>query len=164
MQLARERRHQFPLAAQKAVDVDHGLAAIGRVLQGLTVYGLLELARGPGLGFTRMVAPFSFERGVLSLRDATAFSASLGFTARGRIDMRRRVADLSGTVVPAYFFNSLLGRAPLIGRIFTAERGGGLFAAAVAIAGPLDDLSVRINPLSLLTPGALRRLFGSAAP
>ncbi len=138
--------------------------SIGRVLQGLTIYGLVELARGPGLGFRRMVAPFALEDGVLSLRNVIAFSASLGFTARGRIDLRRRVADVAGTVVPAYFFNSLLGRVPLIGRIFTAEKGGGLFAAAVTIAGPLDDLSVRVNPLSLLTPGALRGLFGSATP
>jgi hypothetical protein len=134
--------------------------AFGRVLQALTVYGLVELARGPGLGFTRLVAPFGLEDDILTLRAARAFSPSLGFTARGSIDLRRRVADLSGTVIPAYFFNSLLGRVPLVGRLFTSEKGGGLFAASVKVTGSLDDLSASVNPLSAVTPGFLRGLLG----
>ena len=132
---------------------------IGRVLKALTIYGLVDLARGPGVGFSRLVAPFSFERGVLSLRGARATSASLGLTASGRIDLQTRRADLTGTVVPAYFFNSLPGRLPLIGGLFRAEKGGGLFAATVRITGPLDEPAIRVNPLSALAPGALRGLF-----
>jgi hypothetical protein len=96
---------------------------------------------------------------VLELRDARAFSASLGITARGRVELGPRRADLQGTIVPAYMFNSLLGNIPLVGRVFSAERGGGLFAAAFTLRGPLDDPQVSVNPLSALTPGFLRGLF-----
>ena len=138
--------------------------AIGRVLKALTVYGVADLLSGPGLGFSRLTAPFGYDRRVLTLRDARAVSPSLGLTATGRIDLASRTADLKATVVPAYMFNSLLGRLPLVGQLFTAEKGGGLFAADMTITGPLDDLQTHVNPLSALTPGILRRMFGSDTP
>jgi hypothetical protein len=97
---------------------------------------------------------------VIELADARAFSASLGMTAKGRIDLGRRVFDVQGTVVPAYFINSLLGRVPLLGKLVSPETGGGLFAMSYGVKGPFDDPSVRVNPLSAVTPGFLRGLFG----
>ena len=81
-------------------------------------------------------------------------------TAKGQLDLATRTADLQGTIVPAYFFNSLLGDIPLIGKLFSPERGGGLFAATYAVRGSLDDPSVSVNPLAALTPGFLRGAFG----
>ncbi len=81
-------------------------------------------------------------------------------TAQGRIDLDDDRIDVQGTIVPAYFFNSLLGNIPLIGKLFSPEQGGGVFAARYALQGPLDDPSVSVNPLSALTPGFLRNIFG----
>lgn len=133
---------------------------IARLLQAMTLYGLLDLARGPGLNFSQLTAPFAWQESVLSLSDARAFSPSLGLTVKGRIDTRAHALDLQGTVVPAYFFNSLLGNIPLIGRLFSPERGGGVFAATYSVRGPMNDPSVSVNPLAALTPGFLRGLFG----
>ncbi len=133
--------------------------SIGRILQAMSLYGLVELAQGPGLGFTRMVAPFSYDGDVLTLEDARAYSASLGITAKGRVDLSGNKADIEGTVIPAYFFNSLLGRIPLVGQLFSPERGGGVFAATYSVRGSLDDPSVGVNPLAALTPGFLRGFF-----
>jgi hypothetical protein len=134
--------------------------AAARVLQAMTLYGLLDLARGPGLAFDRAVASFTLTEGALELRDARAFGASLGFTAKGRIDRRNDTIDLEGTIVPAYILNSLLGYIPLIGRLFSPEQGGGLFAATYRVRGPLSDPEASVNPLAALTPGFLRGLFG----
>jgi len=114
---------------------------------------------GPGLNFTRAVAPFRLAGGVLELTETRAFSASLGMTAKGSIDLDRRRANLEGTVVPAYFFNTLLGWLPLIGSVFSPEKGGGVFAATYSVKGSLDDPSISVNPLAALTPGFLRGLF-----
>jgi hypothetical protein len=133
---------------------------LAKLLQAMTLYGLVELAQGPGLGFTRLVAPFRLAGDTLSLSDARAFSASLGMTAKGDIDLGRQTADVNGTIVPAYFFNSLLGRIPFVGKLFSPERGGGLFAATYAVRGALDNPDVGINPLAALTPGFLRGVFG----
>ena len=134
--------------------------ALGKLLQAMTLYGLVDAVRGPGLSFTQMVAPFTLKDDVLELAGARAFSSSLGLTVKGRIDIDGGTADLQGTIVPAYFFNSLLGNVPLVGRLFSPERGGGLFAASYSLRGKLEDPQVTVNPLAALTPGFLRGVFG----
>lgn len=134
--------------------------AIGRVLQAMTLYGLIEVARGPGLSFLRLVAPFSYDGERLELRDARAFGASLGFTARGTVDLGSRRLAVDGTIVPAYALNAVLGHIPLLGRLFSPEAGGGVFAATYRVRSALDDPEVSVNPLAALTPGFLRGLFG----
>lgn len=134
--------------------------ALARLLQAMTLYGLVDTMRGPGLGFSHLVAPFRLTRTALDLNDARAFNSSLGLTAKGQLDLAGDKLDMEGTIVPAYFFNSLLGNVPLVGRLFSPERGGGLFAASYTLRGPMDDPSVSVNPLSALTPGFLRGLFG----
>jgi hypothetical protein len=134
--------------------------ALAKLLQAMTLYGLVEVVQGPGLGFTRLVAPFRLTDDTLELSEARAFSPSLGLTAKGRIDLNSQRADMQGTIVPAYFFNSLLGNIPLVGKLFSPERGGGVFAASYTLRGPVEDPTVSINPLTALTPGFLRGLFG----
>ncbi|MBV9653791.1 MAG: hypothetical protein JOZ42_04420, partial [Acetobacteraceae bacterium] len=131
-----------------------------RLLKAITIYGIADLLRGPGIGVSDVVAPFTLTGDRLELGDSRAVSPALGVTARGAIDLDRRTADIRGTIVPAYFFNSLPGRIPGIGRLFSPEAGGGLFAADFTLRGPLDDPNLSVNPLSLLTPGALRDVFG----
>ena len=131
-----------------------------KLLQALTFYGLVEALSGPGLGFSRLVAPFALTPEVLTLTEARAYSASLGITAKGTINRRQQRLAMEGTIVPAYIFNSLLGNLPLLGRLFSPETGGGLFAATFRLSGAVDDPQVNVNPLAALTPGFLRGLFG----
>ena len=110
--------------------------AAAKLLQAMTVYGMLEAAQGGrGLIFNRLVAPFTLTPETLTLADARAFSASLGVTAKGRILRERAVAEIEGTIVPAYVFNTLLGNLPLIGRLFSPEAGGGCLPRPIASRG-----------------------------
>jgi hypothetical protein len=126
----------------------------------MTLYGLVDALRGPGLVFDQLTFPFTLHNSVLEIQEARAFSVSLGITVQGRVDLRRKLIDVTGTIVPAYFFNTLLGHMPLVGRLFSPEAGGGVFAATFAMHGPTADPAVSVNPLATLTPGALRGLFG----
>uniref|UniRef100_UPI0018DF3CF0 AsmA-like C-terminal region-containing protein n=1 Tax=Roseomonas rosulenta TaxID=2748667 RepID=UPI0018DF3CF0 len=134
--------------------------ALAKLLQAMTVFGVFEALDQRGLSFASLTAPFVLTREALVLNDARAFSVSLGVTAKGRIDRLRETIDMEGTIVPAYVFNSLLGRIPVLGRIFSPEQGGGLFAATYRMRGPLSDPGVTVNPLAALTPGFLRGIFG----
>ncbi len=138
--------------------------AVGKILQAMTLYGLVDVLSGPGLNFARAVVPFRLTPEALELTDARAFSSSLGLTVKGRV-LRERpgvrtLLELEGTIVPAYMFNALLGNIPVLGRIFSPETGGGLFAATWRVQGPVDQAQVSMNPLAALTPGFLRGLFG----
>jgi hypothetical protein len=134
--------------------------ALAKLLQAMTVFGVFEALDQRGLSFASLTAPFVLTREALVLNDARAFSVSLGVTAKGRIDRLRDTIDMEGTIVPAYVFNSLLGRIPVLGRIFSPEQGGGLFAATYRMRGPIADPAVTVNPLAALTPGFLRGIFG----
>jgi hypothetical protein len=158
-----DRRAGQPLSGSAEIDDFRirNAPAFAKLLQGMTLYGLVGTLSGPGLHFTRLIAPFGLTGSVLELRGARAFSASLGLTAKGQIDLANARVDIDGTVVPAYFFNSLLGHVPLIGKLLSPEKGGGLFAANYSMRGSLFDPSVSVNPLSAVTPGFLRGLFGN---
>ena len=65
-------------------------------------------------------------------------------------------------MVPAYGVNNVLRQIPLFGPLLTGGEGEGLFAVIYDAKGPLSDPQVSANPLSLLTPGFLRALFGRA--
>ncbi|WP_158801833.1 MULTISPECIES: AsmA-like C-terminal region-containing protein [unclassified Acidisoma] len=156
-----DKQADHPLSGKAEMDDFnlHDAPTAARMLQLMTLYGVIDLMRGPGLHFHRMVAPFRLADEQLTLREARAYSASLGLTAEGQIDLPRNHFDIKGTIVPAYFFNSLLGHIPLIGRLFSPEKGGGLFAAAYTLTGSIDSPHVKVNPMSLVTPGFLRGLF-----
>jgi hypothetical protein len=84
----------------------------------------------------------------------------LGLTAKGRISVSSGRVSIAGTIVPAYFFNAMLGHLPLVGKLFSPEKGGGVFAARFGLDGTLEDPTITINAVSALTPGFLREIFG----
>lgn len=132
---------------------------VARVLKVATLFGIADVLRGPGVSFSRLVLPFRYAAGLLDIGSARAVSPTLGITATGRLDLSADTVNLRGTVVPAYLLNTALGRLPVVGRLFSPEKGGGVFAAEFAIRGPFADPAVSVNPLSVLAPGVLRRLF-----
>ena len=130
-----------------------------RLLRDVTVYGLLDRAPTPSLSVTRLDAPVRLDGDVLRLTDARVWQPALGLTASGTIGLASGRLDLTGTVVPAYAVNTLPGRIPVIGKLLSPEKGGGLFAATWSVRGPADKPSVAVNPLAALVPGVLRKLL-----
>ena len=67
--------------------------------------------------------------------------------------------NVNGVVVPAYGLNSLLGKIPLVGGLFSGGSGKGLFGVAYRVKGMTENPDVDVNALSGLAPGFLRLLF-----
>jgi hypothetical protein len=67
--------------------------------------------------------------------------------------------DISGTLVPVYTLNRIVGAIPLVGDLLTGGEGQGLFAATYAMRGALGEPQTSVNPLSVLAPGFIRNLF-----
>ena len=61
--------------------------------------------------------------------------------------------------MPAYTINSLLGKIPVVGTLFSGEKGGGIFAVSYKVSGPIEKPVMSVNPLSALAPGFLRNLL-----
>ncbi len=133
---------------------------LARLLNVASLTGIRNTLTGRGISFTELNAPFVMERGRIEVDDARMYGSSLGLTAAGTIDTRRGLLDVRGTLVPFYTVNSVLGRIPVIGDVFSGgEKGGGLFAATYRVSGPVSDPDVSYNPLAAVAPGFLRNLF-----
>jgi len=127
-----------------------------------------SLLSGEGIPFTRLVGSFSATPSVINIEKASAYGGAIGVTAEGAVDLGRDTIDLSGTLVPAYTLNSILGNIPFLGDLLLGGEGKGIFAANYRLAGPSADPKISLNPLSALAPGFLRNLFlfdpGNPAP
>jgi hypothetical protein len=133
---------------------------MAKLLSVALLTGVLDSLRGEGIGFSRLDTDFAWADPRIEIKDLRMYGASIGFTANGVVDLEADQIDIAGTIVPAYAVNSILGNIPLLGDLLAGQRGGGIFAANYTAKGPASDADVRINPLSTLAPGFLRRLFG----
>ncbi len=122
--------------------------------------GISNVLSGDGLNFKRLVGDFKLEHGVVSTELLRAYGSALGLTARGELDFVKDSIDIEGTVVPAYTVNRILGEIPLLGWLLVGGEGEGFVAVVYGIDGKLSDPQVSVNPLSVLTPGFLRGVFG----
>ena len=135
-----------------------GMPVLAQILRLASLYGVVDLLSGEGVGFTRLDSDLDMAKGVLQLGPAKAFGADLGITFEGPVDFNTGNLDLRGTIVPAYAVNSVLGKIPIVGGVLAGE-GGGLIGANYRVRGPRANPDVSVNPLSALAPGFLRNLF-----
>ncbi len=130
-----------------------------RLLSVASFSGIGGLLSGEGILFTQLTADFAFADGKLEIRDGHAHGGAIGVNASGSFDMPTKILELSGTLVPAYTLNSVLGNLPVLGPILLGGKGEGLFGVNFKIAGPVSDPNITVNPLSALAPGVLRKFF-----
>ncbi len=130
-----------------------------KILSLTSPLGFVETLMGKGVSFTRVKIPFRYQNKIITLKEGKASGPSLGFLADGTVDTHTSAVDINGSVVPAYVFNSLIEKIPLIGSVLTGGKGEGLIATRFHAHGTYPDPSVTVNPLSMLTPGFLRGIF-----
>ncbi|MGH6980412.1 MAG: AsmA-like C-terminal domain-containing protein, partial [Stellaceae bacterium] len=133
--------------------------AFAKLLSVASFTGAAALMGGQGIPFSRMQGDFVLDNGSVDLRNARAYGEAIGINASGQFDYRHNKLDMSGTLVPAYLLNSLLGNIPVLGDLLLGGRGEGIFAAKFRVAGSTSDPGISVNPLSALAPGFLRGLF-----
>jgi len=121
--------------------------------------GILDVLTGSGVPMKKLKGKFMMQNNKLSLAKIRAFGNSLGLTMSGYIDLKNSEVNLSGAVTPSYSVNSFLGKIPLIGQIFSGREGEGLIATTYKMEGIYPNIDVRVNPLSMLTPGIIRNIW-----
>ncbi|NIJ42629.1 hypothetical protein FHS78_002934 [Parvibaculum indicum] len=128
--------------------------------------GIRDTLAGEGIFFQRMEMPFALDGSSLEVDDARASGPAIGITASGTVELADNMLSLEGTIVPAYTINSILGEVPLLGPLIVGRKGEGIFGFTYRIRGASDNPDVLVNPLSVVAPGFLRRLFefGSQMP
>ena len=92
--------------------------------------------------------------------DIPIFGNSLGMTMSGLYGISNKT-DISGTLVPFAGFNTAPSKLPLLGGLFKGDqKGQGLIGINFRIYEDENGfLEIQSNPLSILTPGFLQRIF-----
>lgn len=131
---------------------------LAKILSVASLTGVVDLLQGEGIGFDAAMVPFEYKKSVLYIKDAHTSGLSIGLTANG--NLLNNTLNVEGTIVPAYVFNSFLGKIPLLGALFSGgEEGGGLFAFTYDVKGDITNPKISVNPLSALAPGFIRSIF-----
>lgn len=136
---------------------------LARVLQVASLTGIFDALSQRGLAFDAFEGRFAYKDGELTFAKANAHGSSIGVTGGGTYDIPQDSVQVSGTVVPAYTINRVLGQIPVLGSLITGGENEGIFAATYRVEGPIEKPEVQVNPLSALAPGFLRNLFGLGA-
>lgn len=135
---------------------------LGRIFSIGSLTGLANALTGSGISFEKMSADITSRGGLITVSKGVANGAAMGITVDGTVDTRSTKLGLKGVVAPAYALNSVLGQIPIIGEL--AGGSGGLIAFNYWVNGTYAEPDVGVNPLSGLTPGFLRGIFGAFEP
>jgi hypothetical protein len=132
--------------------VIRGEAALDRAVAGAA--GALP----NGVEFQRMRVEFVRQPGRLMLRDGVVRGPVIGATIEGHIDYAANDVRLRGTFIPAYALNNAITHVPIVGLFFGGDKEG-VFGLTYEVVGPPGRSTLRVNPMSAVAPGILRKLF-----
>lgn len=135
------------------------LPVLLRILSVASLFGIAENLNTGGINFTRAETGFWFSNNRLDIRDAKITGPSLGIILNGAFNTANGAIDFDGTLIPAYAFNSLFSRIPLLGPLLGNRRDEGLVGVTFQLGNNVNDIEIGVNPLSAITFGFLRRVF-----
>ncbi len=135
---------------------------LAQIISSASIIGLLDNLNGNGLLFTNIEGSFDYKDGELTLKDGVAVGPSLGLTMGGyeRYGKKQNTVNVNGLVSPVYIINGVVKAIPLIGKVLGGEKGEGVFGVSYKVQGNSSNPRVLVNPLSILTPGVFRKIFG----
>jgi len=113
----------------------------------------------PGVEFSRMRVEFTRTAGRFTIREGIVKGPLIGATTEGYIDYLREDVRLRGTFVPFFGLNNMFGQIPIFGLFLGGGDKEGLVGITYEVAGPPAAPTLRVNPISAVAPGLLRKFF-----
>jgi len=136
-----------------------GEAALERVAAGSNTPNGQGAASKPGVEFSRMRVEFTRSQGRFTIREGLVKGPVIGATTDGYIDYLNNEVHMRGTFVPFYGLNNMFGQIPIFGLILGGGSNEGLVGLTYEVAGPPSAPVLRVNPISVVAPGLIRKFF-----
>lgn len=111
-----------------------------------------------GVDFTRMRVDFTRASGKLTVKEGVVRGPTVGATVDGHIDYANSEVRMRGTFVPLYGLNNAFGQLPIVG-LFLGGSNEGLVGITYEVVGSPGAPVLRVNPISAVAPGLLRKFF-----
>jgi hypothetical protein len=111
-----------------------------------------------GVQFSRMRVEFTRVPGKMTIRQGLVTGPTVGATIDGVMDYAANDVHMRGTFVPLYGLNSAFGQLPVLGFILGGQEGL-IGSTNYEVYGPPGAPVLRVNPISMVAPGFLRKFF-----
>lgn len=118
-----------------------------------------RLQPGGAVSFRKLQVNFERSAQQLNIREGAIWGPSIGSTFDGTMDFATDRIAVRGTYVPAYGLNNLFSKLPVLGFFLGGGPNEGLVGVTYEIVGPLSGPTLRMNPISAVAPGFLRKIF-----
>jgi hypothetical protein len=116
-------------------------------------------APGAAIAFSKLQVDFQRSQGRLAIREGAIWGPAIGSTFDGLMDFAGDRVSVRGTYVPAYGLNNIFSRLPVLGFFLGGGPNEGLVGVTYEIVGPMSGPTLRVNPISMVAPGFLRKIF-----
>jgi hypothetical protein len=136
-----------------------GEATLDRVASGNADVTSSTTASNPGVEFSRLRVEFARTHGRIAIREGLVRGPMIGATAEGHIDYLREEVRMRGTFVPFFGLNNMFGQIPVFGIFLGGGSNEGLVGLTFEVVGPPGAPVLRVNPISVVAPGLMRKFF-----
>ena len=115
--------------------------------------------KNPGVEFSRLRVDFTRTLGRFAIREGLVRGPLIGATAEGHIDYLREEVRMRGTFVPFFGLNNMFGQIPVFGLFLGGGSNEGLVGLTYEVVGPPGAPVLRVNPISVVAPGLIRKFL-----
>ena len=139
---------------------------LAEILNSISVVGLLQQLSGQGLAFDLVTGQVEAQPEAVLISNLSAVGVSMSITLAGWFDPKSRHIDFVGVLSPVHVLTGVLDKlvGTLLNTLVGPSRENQTFGFSYTMSGSADNPNVTVNPLSILTPGRFREIFGSDIP
>ena len=130
-----------------------------QVLNFASLHQTLDTMNSDGLLIESFYGDLSWSSHTFSTELLRVHGSTVGATIKGTLAYGPFKLDLRGSVIPLDKISGFVGKIPVLKHVLTSGDGQGIISLDYTVTGNLEKPEVKVNPGSLLTPGALRDIF-----
>ncbi|MGL6187509.1 MAG: AsmA-like C-terminal domain-containing protein, partial [Holosporales bacterium] len=121
----------------------------------------LDLFSNGKIKFNEFFCHVLLEGPLLTVQQGLFQSFNSGISLEGSLNLKDHTMKLEGNLIPAYMLNKPLSIIPILGDILGGGHGDGIGATRFFVDGAIQDPRIRVNPIRIIAPGILKKLFSS---
>ena len=124
----------------------------------LSFSGIGSIISGEGVFFDKGQVNINVKKNIFNFDKLYLSSESLGITAKGMLNLEKKLIDMKGSIAPIKLISKILSVVPAVGELLTGLKKEGIFAGQFKMEGLIENPEIKLNTMSF-APGILRDLF-----
>ncbi|QXK91692.1 AsmA-like C-terminal domain-containing protein [Neoehrlichia mikurensis] len=132
---------------------------LAQILTLSSLKGILNTLNGQRIYFYHLNVPFTYKNHLIKIQESWMEGSELGISLSGDVNVKTKVFDVEGQIIPAYVINKIIWQTPVIGKLLTGGQSRGIIAIDYKVKGSDKEHDVSVNLMSILAPNLLKRVL-----